>query len=211
MKRALLVTDIQNDFLPGGALAVPDGDAIIPYVTRLMRHHERYELVVVIQDWHPPEHGSFAANHPGAQPFEMGELGGLPQVLWPNHCVQGSHGAQLHSNISSCFAEIARAGMPTLVIQKGQDPAIDSYSAFFDNARRRDTGLDKALKSYGVEAIDIVGLAFDYCVRATALDARTLGYDTRVMMSGTRAIDEPTVAAIIDELERAGVACEVEH
>ncbi len=207
MKRALLVTDIQNDFLPGGALAVPGGDAIIPYVLTLMRDRSRYDLLVVIQDWHPRNHGSFAANHPGAEPFALGELAGLPQVFWPDHCVQGTKGAHLHPQISDCLAEMVKGGASAIIIQKGQDPQVDSYSAFFDNARRHDTGLDRALEEYAIEAVDIVGLAFDYCVRATALDAVSLGYQTRVLLDGTRSIDVSAEQAVIAELTAAGVIC----
>lgn len=207
MKRALLVTDIQNDFLPGGALAVPQGDAIIPCVTELMQRTDRYELIVAVQDWHPPDHGSFASSHPGAAPFQMGELAGLPQMLWPDHCVQGSPGARLHEQIRETLTEITRGGAFSIIIQKGQDRRVDSYSAFFDNARRHDTGLDRALKSYGITDVDIVGLAFDYCVRSTALDAASLGYRTRVMMNGTRAIDAAGIDQVVNELEAAGIAC----
>ncbi|BDD89014.1 bifunctional nicotinamidase/pyrazinamidase [Desulfofustis limnaeus] len=207
MKRALLVTDIQNDFLPGGALAVPDGDAIIPYVLKLMRDRSRYDLLVVIQDWHPRNHGSFASNHPGAEPFALGELAGLPQVFWPDHCVQGTKGAHLHPQISDCLAEMVKGGAAAIIIQKGQDSQVDSYSAFFDNARRHDTGLDRALEEYAIEAVDIVGLAFDYCVRATALDAASLGYRTRVLLNGTRSIDTSVLQAVIAELTAAGVIC----
>lgn len=207
MKRALLVTDIQNDFLPGGALAVPDGDAIIPYVLKLMRDRSRYDLLVVIQDWHPRNHGSFASNHPGAEPFALGELAGLPQVFWPDHCVLGTKGAHLHPQISDCLAEMVKGGAPAIIIQKGQDPQVDSYSAFFDNARRHDTGLDRALKEYAIEAVDIVGLAFDYCVRSTALDAVSLDYRTRVLLNGTRSIDTSAQQTVISELTAAGVIC----
>jgi nicotinamidase/pyrazinamidase len=211
MKRALLVTDIQNDFLPGGALAVEQGDEIIPFVRNVMQRTGDYQLIVAVQDWHPPDHGSFASNHPGAAPFQMGELDGLPQVLWPDHCVQGSPGARLQEQIRETLADITRAGAFSLIIQKGQDPQVDSYSAFFDNARRHDTGLDRALKSYGITDVDIVGLAFDYCVRCTALDAASLGYRTRVLMNGTRAIDAASCDQVVGELEAAGVRCVTEE
>ena len=210
MKRAVLVTDIQNDFLPGGALAVPQGDAIIPFVRKVMQRTEDYELIVAVQDWHPPDHGSFASQHPGAEPFQMGELAGLPQMLWPDHCVQGTPGVRLEEQIRETLADITRAGAYTMIIQKGQDPRVDSYSAFFDNARRHDTGLDRALKSYGITDVDIVGLAFDYCVRFTALDAASLGYRTRVLMNGTRAIDTEAYDQVVGELEVAGVRCVAE-
>ncbi len=210
MKRALLVTDIQNDFLPGGTLAVEQGDAILFYVRKVMQRTGDYELVVAVQDWHPPGHGSFASRHAGAEPFRMGELAGLPQMLWPDHCVQGTVGARLEKQIRETLIDITRTGTYSMIIQKGQDPHIDSYSAFYDNARRHDTGLDRALKSYLITDVDIVGLAFDYGVRSTALDAASLGYRTRVLMNGTRAIDMAAYDQVVGELQAAGVHCAAE-
>ena len=207
MKKALLVVDIQYDFLPGGSLAVAEGDTIIPYVIGLMEQKGQYELIVASQDWHPPGHGSFASSHPGAKPFDLGKLGGLEQVLWPDHCVQGEEGARLHPDILQPLVGITETGQRTLLIKKGQHHEVDSYSAFFDNARQHDTGLHRALQSYEIDSVDIVGLAFDYCVKFTSLDAVSLGYSTSVLLQGTRSVDPSTHAATRDELESAGVLC----
>ncbi len=207
MGRALIVVDMQNDFLPGGSLAVGDGDVIIDYVVSLMRDTGRYDLVVATQDWHPSNHGSFASSHPGAQPFEVGELGGLEQVLWPDHCVQGESGARLHPEIRETLVTITENGQRSLIIQKGQHVDVDSYSAFFDNARIHDTGLHRALQSYAINAVEIVGLAFDYCVKFTALDAVSMGYGTAVLLQGTRPVDPAAAETIKAELEAAGVDC----
>lgn len=207
MSKALIIVDIQNDFLPGGSLAVSQGDTIIDFVTSLMNKTAHYALVVATQDWHPPGHGSFASAHPGAQPFDVGELGGAEQVLWPDHCVQGKSGARLHPVIGEELIRIAEKGQRTLIIKKGQHLEVDSYSAFFDNAREHDTGLHRALQAYDVDAVEIVGLAFDYCVKFTALDAASLGYQTTVLLQGTRSVDPSTADATSAELEAAGVAC----
>lgn len=207
MSKALIMVDIQNDFLPGGSLAVGGGDAIIDYVVSLMESTDRYELMVATQDWHPADHGSFASAHPGAKPFDLGELSGLEQVLWPDHCVQGAFGARLHEVIRKTLIEMTEKGSRSLIIQKGQHLEVDSYSAFFDNGRIHDTGLHKALQSYGITAVEIVGLAFDYCVKFTALDAASLGYQTSVLLPGTRPVDPASFDAIKAELEAAGVVC----
>ncbi len=207
MNKALIIVDIQNDFLPGGSLAVGEGDLIIAFVVDLIKGSTPYELVVATQDWHPPDHGSFASAHPGAQAFELGELGGLEQMLWPDHCVQGETGARLHTEIREQLLAITESGQRSLIIQKGQHVDVDSYSAFFDNARKHDTGLHKALQAYEIGGIDIVGLAFDYCVKFTALDAASLGYNTSVLLQGTRSVDPSTADATIAQLEAAGVAC----
>jgi nicotinamidase/pyrazinamidase len=207
MKQALLLADIQNDFLPGGSLAVPDGDQVLGVVEKLLQPGNHYDLIVVIQDWHPEGHGSFASAHPGADPFQTGELAGLEQVFWPDHCVQQSAGARLDEKIRDTVTSLAKRGQKTLVVKKGQDPEVDSYSGFFDNARRRDTGLSRALLAHGIEKVDIVGLAFDYCVKATALDSASLGFRTRILLDGTRAIDPSQSSHHIEELEKAGVQC----
>lgn len=207
MKRALVVADIQNDFLPGGALAVPEGDAILPFVTDLIRTEYHYELIVVTQDWHPKGHGSFASSHTGADPFQLGELSGLPQMLWPDHCVEGTKGARLFVEFEEVLGQIEAAGRPVIIVQKGQELDVDSYSAFFDNARRRDTGLQSTLKEHGITDVDVVGLAFDYCVKATALDAASLGYRTCVLLQGTRSVEPSSEAQVLSELEKAGVVC----
>lgn len=176
--KVLLVVDIQNDFLPTGALPVVDGDQVVPVANAVM---PRFSLVIATQDWHPPDHGSFAVNHPGKRPGDMIELGGLPQVLWPPHCVQGTPGAD--------FAPGLLTGYFAHVVQKGTDPQIDSYGGFFDNGHRRATGLDALLKAHGVDEIYLLGLTTDYCVRYTALDARLLGYSTYLVLDGCRGVN----------------------
>jgi nicotinamidase/pyrazinamidase len=176
--KALLIVDIQNDFLPGGALAVPAGNDIIRIVNDLQEH---FSLVVATQDWHPGNHGSFASSHEGKKPFEKTILGGLEQVLWPDHCVQGSPGALLSEKLSQNAIEA--------IFRKGMDPEIDSYSGFFDNGKKKETGLDAYLKGRNVTQLFIVGLAGDFCVGFTALDALDLGFRTFVIEDATRPID----------------------
>lgn len=176
--RALLLVDIQNDFMPFGALPVTRGDEVVEVANRLV---PAFELVVASQDWHPLDHGSFARNHPGYAPGDVVELAGLEQVLWPDHCVQNSPGASFHSGLDVASIDA--------VIRKGSDPAIDSYSAFFDNAHRKDTGLTRLLRDAAVTEIVMLGLATDYCVLATALDARQAGFSVTVVRDGVRAVD----------------------
>ena len=176
--KALLIVDIQNDFLPGGALAVPAGDEIIEIVNDLQTY---FPLVVATQDWHPAGHGSFASAHQGKKPFEVSTLGGLDQVLWPNHCVEGSNGAAFAENLSQTAIEA--------IFRKGMDPGIDSYSGFFDNGKKKDTGLGAFLKGRGVAQLFVVGLAGDYCVAYTALDALELGFRTFLIEDATRPIN----------------------
>jgi nicotinamidase/pyrazinamidase len=176
--RALLLVDIQYDFLPGGALAVPRGDEVIAVANRLQ---PAFEIVVASQDWHPRGHGSFASSHPGRRVGEIAELGGLPQVMWPDHCVQGTHGAELASALSMQRVEA--------IFRKGTDPTIDSYSAFFDNGHRKSTGLGDYLRGMGVHEVTLVGLATDYCVRFSALDARTQGFQVVVVEDGCRGVE----------------------
>lgn len=194
--KALIIVDIQNDFLPGGALAVPEGDQIIPFVNKIQ---EKYDLVVATQDWHPANHGSFAINHQGAKPGEITDLNGLDQILWPVHCVQGSTGAQFASELDMAKVE--------KVFRKGEDPEIDSYSGLFDNGKRRSTGLGEYLKSKGVEAVDVVGLAADYCVKFTALDVKEFGFETSVLKEGTKAVNlaPNDFNNAMSELRRAGI------
>lgn len=178
MKRALILVDIQNDFLPPhGALAVPCGDRIIPLVNELQK---RFDLVVATQDWHPVDHMSFAANHPGKSVGDKVVLDGLDQILWPAHCVQGTPGAELAPALDK--TRIAR------VFQKGNDSQIDSYSGFYDNGQKRSTGLGEYLREQGVTEVVIVGLATDYCVRFTALDAKRLGFHTVVVEDACRGV-----------------------
>lgn len=207
MKRALIVVDVQHDFLPGGALAVAEGDAILSFVVHLLRSGHNYDLIVVTQDWHPKGHGSFASSHAGAKPFQPGELGGMSQMLWPDHCVEGTKGARLAAEIEEALAEIKAASREIHTVKKGQDWAVDSYSAFFDNARRHDTGLRAILDEHGIREVDVVGLALDYCVKYTALDAASLGFDTRVLLQGCRAVDPSSLEHVLAELSDAGVAC----
>ncbi|TKB05912.1 bifunctional nicotinamidase/pyrazinamidase [Desulforhopalus sp. IMCC35007] len=210
MKRALLVVDIQNDFLPGGALAVPEGNTILPFVVELLQTGKNYDLIVVTQDWHPPGHGSFASSHNGAEPFQLGELSGLPQMLWPDHCVEKTKGARLSLDIEKAVETIQAAGRPVLTVKKGQHRGVDSYSAFFDNARLHDTGLQSMLVERGINGVDVVGLAFDYCVKATAIDAVSLGFKTRVLLQGTRPVDPSAETAVVGELAGKGVVCVAE-
>lgn len=176
--RALLLVDIQNDFMPFGALPVAGGDEIVPVANALIL---RSGLVVATQDWHPAGHGSFASAHAGASPGDRVLLGGVDQMLWPDHCVQGTPGASFHSALD--VAGIDR------VVRKGSDPAIDSYSGFFDNDHRTATGLGEFLESHAVDEIVVLGLATDYCVRATVLDAVGLGFGVTLVTDGCRAVD----------------------
>jgi nicotinamidase/pyrazinamidase len=194
--KALILVDLQNDFLPGGALAVPEGDRVIPVANRLL---DAFPLVVATQDWHPANHGSFAANHPGQKPFDQVDLGGLPQTLWPVHCVQGTPGAELAPGLDR--SRIAR------IFQKGTDPEIDSYSGFFDNGRRKATGLGDWLKEQGVTEVFVCGLATDYCVKFTALDAVALGFRTHLVLDACRGVKlrPHDVEEAVAEMRRAGV------
>lgn len=193
---ALILVDIQNDFLPGGALAVPDGDRIIPIVNALL---PRYELIVATQDWHPPDHGSFATNHPGRTPFEQIDLHGLPQTLWPVHCVQNSGGA--------LFAPGLDTRRITRVFPKGTDPRVDSYSGLFDNGRQQSTGLGEWLREHGVTEVCLTGLATDYCVKFTALDAAREGFRVTLVEDACRGVNlaPNDVARALDGMRDAGV------
>ena len=197
--RALLLIDIQNDFLPGGALAVQHGDEVVPVANRLSAS-SRFDLVVVTQDWHPADHQSFATQHPGRSPGEVIDLHGLAQVLWPVHCVQGTLGAS--------FAPGLDLGRVAHIAQTGMDPAVDSYSGFFDNGRRHATGLEAFLRARGVSKVTVMGLATDYCVKWTALDAASLGFSTEVVVDGCRGVGltPADIPAALDELRAAGVA-----
>jgi nicotinamidase/pyrazinamidase len=174
----LVIADVQNDFCPGGALAVPDGDAVIPVINRLAA---QFAHVVLTQDWHPPGHASFASSHPGKQPFETIEAVYGQQVLWPDHCVQGTEGAAFHPGLAVRHAE--------LVLRKGFRREIDSYSAFRENDRRTPTGLAAYLRERGFERLTLCGLATDYCVLYSALDARELGFAVQLAARACRAID----------------------
>ena len=194
--KALVLVDLQNDFLPGGALPVPDGDQVIPVANRVQKV---FPLVVATQDWHPANHGSFAASHPGRKPGEVVQLAGLPQILWPVHCVQGTRGA--------AFAPGLETERFAKVFSKGASPEIDSYSGFFDNGHRRATGLGDYLRDRGVDTVYVMGLATDYCVKFTALDARALGLETHLISDGCRGVNlQPgEVDRAIAEMRAAGV------
>ena len=176
--KALLLVDLQNDFLPGGSLAVPRGDEVISVANLLQLHFDR---VVATQDWHPAEHGSFASGYPEKEPGDVVELAGQPQVLWPAHCVQGTPGAELAPDLERPKIE--------KVFFKGVDSQVDSYSAFYDNAARRSTGLGEYLRQTEVDELYILGLATDYCVKFTALDAVRLGFETFVVEDGCRGVE----------------------
>ncbi|MDH3679673.1 MAG: bifunctional nicotinamidase/pyrazinamidase [Acidimicrobiia bacterium] len=176
--KALILIDIQRDFLPGGALAVADGDAVVPVANELIDQHE---LVIATQDWHPADHRSFASQHEGREPGEVIDLDGLDQVLWPDHCVQGTDGA--------AFAPGLDVDRIDHVVRKGTDRDVDSYSGFFDNARRKRTELEDLLHRLDVDEVELIGLATDYCVQFTALDAADLGFRTAVVAAGCRAVD----------------------
>jgi len=177
-KTALVIIDVQHDFCPGGALAVADGDAVVPIVNRLQ---SAFPLRILTQDWHPADHMSFADNHQGAEPFSMTEMPYGPQILWPSHCIQGTQGAELHKDLET--------GSASIIIRKGFRPEIDSYSAFFENDRNTPTGLKGYLKDLGITSLAMAGLATDFCVRYSAVDAAKLGFDVTLIEDACRAID----------------------
>jgi nicotinamidase/pyrazinamidase len=193
---ALVVIDVQNDFCPGGALAVVDGDAVVPVINAML---PEFAVRVFTQDWHPADHASFAANHPGAEAFSMTQMPYGPQVLWPVHCVQGTPGAQFHPGLLTDPAD--------LILRKGFRAGIDSYSAFFENDRTTPTGLEGYLRTRGVERVVIVGLATDYCVNYSAVDAARLGFGVTVVDRACRAIDlNGSLADARAAMRAAGVA-----
>ena len=192
---ALIVIDLQNDFCPGGALAVAGGDEIVPLVNDLIRHADH---VVMTQDWHPAGHSSFASSHAGRQPFETIDMPYGPQTLWPDHCIQGSAGSDFHSGLAWTKAE--------LVIRKGFRAAIDSYSAFFENDHRTPTGLAGYLRERGIGAVTFAGLATDFCVAYSALDAVAQGFEATVRLDACRGIDlNGSVEAMLKRMREAGV------
>ena len=194
MSHALLVIDVQNDFCPGGALAVTGGDAIVAGINGLMVD---FQAVILTQDWHPAGHSSFASTHDAA-PMSMMDMPYGPQVLWPDHCIQGSSGARFHADIQTEHAD--------LIIRKGYNPAIDSYSAFFENDKTTPTGLEGYLRTRGIETLTLVGLATDFCVNYSALDAARLGFDVTVQMDLCRAIDfDGSLEAAKSAMTKAGV------
>lgn len=198
MTDALIVIDVQNDFCPGGALAVAGGDQVVPLINAML---DDFAVVVLTQDWHPANHASFAAEHPGAAPFSQVQMPYGPQTLWPTHCVQGTGGAGFHAAL--------RLDPAQLVIRKGFRPQIDSYSAFFENDRTTTTGLDGYLRARGVRSVVLAGLATDYCVAYSALDAARLGYDVTVRLDAARAIDlGGSLASMLEAMRAAGVRLE---
>ncbi|MEX2581351.1 MAG: bifunctional nicotinamidase/pyrazinamidase [Verrucomicrobiales bacterium] len=194
---ALILVDVQNDFMPGGPLAVADGDAVVPVLNAVMGE---YDFVVATQDWHPADHSSFASRHEGLPAFSETVLDGLEQTLWPDHCVQGTEGAAFHPELD--------LGPVVAIFRKGVDRGIDSYSGFFDNGRRRKTGLDAWLRGMDVTTVHIGGLAAEICVAYTAADARRCGFRTAVLEDATRPFDSEAWAEKADELREAGVAIE---
>ena len=194
MTDALIVIDVQNDFCEGGALAVPGGSDIVAGINALM---EDFRTVILTQDWHPAGHSSFASSHPGRSPMDVVEFPYGPQVLWPDHCIQGSRGAQFHPDLRTDG---------DLIIRKGYNPAIDSYSAFFENDHTTPTGLDGYLRTRGITRLTLVGLALDFCVNYSAVDAARLGFEVTVRQDLTRAIDaNGSLAAARDGMAGAGV------
>jgi nicotinamidase/pyrazinamidase len=192
---ALIVVDLQNDFCPGGALAVVGGDEIVPIINKLM--HE-FEHVILTQDWHPAHHSSFASSHPGKSPFETIEMPYGPQTLWPDHCIQGTSGAAFHPHFVHDKAE--------LIIRKGFRKNIDSYSAFFENDHTTHTGLAGYLRERGIRGVTIAGLATDYCVAYSALDSVGRGFTTNIRLDACRGIDlGGSIAAMVSEMKAAGV------
>lgn len=175
---ALIIVDIQNDFLPGGALAVPGGDEVVEIINRIQSD---FPLVIATQDWHPPGHKSFASSHADREVMEVIEYRGISQVLWPDHCMQGTHGAAFSTELEADRIEA--------IFRKGTDPEIDSYSGFFDNGRQKSTGLTGYLRDKGVEKVWVCGLAADFCVYYTAMDALDQGYDAHIIENASRAID----------------------
>jgi len=194
--KALILVDLQYDFCPGGALEVAEGDQVIPIANALL---DQFDLVVATQDWHPANHGSFAANHPWRKPGQVIDLHGLPQVLWTIHCVQGSFGADLVDELNK--------EKITKIFVKGTDPEIDSYSGFYDNGHRKSTGMGEWLKEQGVTEVYVLGLATDYCVKFTALDAVELGFETHLIQDACRGVElnPGDIAAALQEMEEKGV------
>lgn len=197
--KALIIVDMQNDFLPGGSLAVSGGDEIIPLINSLQKG---FDLVVATQDWHPAGHKSFASSHPDKKEYEVIDLDGLPQVLWPDHCVQGTEGAAFSNELNDLKIEA--------IFRKGMDPEIDSYSGFYDNGRKKNTGMAGYLKDRGIKTIYICGIAADFCVYYTAIDGIDLGFEVFIIEDAVRAIDlQGYQTAMKDFEKRGGKRCQV--
>ena len=198
MPNALIIIDVQNDFCPGGALAVADGDRIIPQINAMIAD---YDATILTQDWHPAGHSSFASSHAGKAPFDMIDMPYGAQVLWPDHCVQGTDGAGFHADLNTDAAD--------MIIRKGYNPGIDSYSAFFENDHKTPTGLEGYLRTRGITTLAMVGLATDFCVHFSAVDAARLGFDVTVLEGACRAIDmDGSLAATRAAMQVAGVKLE---
>lgn len=191
--KALIIVDIQNDFIPGGSLAVPDGDKIISRINELQK---KFDLVVATQDWHPSNHKSFASQHDGKNPFDVIDLNGLQQTLWPDHCIQSTKEAEFHKDLNTNKIEA--------IFRKGTNPEIDSYSGFFDNGRKKATGLHGYLQERKVTSVFVCGLAADFCVYYTALDALSLGYETTILDESTKAIDPINFVDLKDNFRTKG-------
>ena len=192
---ALIVTDVQNSFMPGGSLAVPGGDEVVPIINAVAR---RFANVILTQDWHPPSHRSFASSHPGKKPFDTIDLDYGNQILWPDHCVQGSEGARLHRDLDIPHAQ--------LVVRKGYHKGVDSYSVFIEADGATRTGLASYLRERGIDSVYLCGLATDFCVAWSALDARKLGFAVAVIEDACRAIDtQGSLAAAWERMDAAGV------
>lgn len=192
--KALLVVDVQNDFCPGGALAVPEGDQVVPVINRLTGH---FDVILNTQDWHPSGHHSFASSHEGKEPFDVVKMDYGDQVLWPDHCVQGSTGAQFHPDLDITSSQ--------LIVRKGFRKEIDSYSAFFENDQKTVTGLAGYLKDRKIDTLYVTGLAADFCVKWTVLDAIKLGFQVNVVEDAVRGIDlDGSLEQAWDEMTRAG-------
>lgn len=194
--KALLVVDIQNDFLPDGALGVKEGDKIIPTVNKL-QYSDEFQLVVGTQDWHPEDHGSFASQYPDKEPLEKTTLAGLEQILWPDHCVQGTEGAAFPKELDTNKMEA--------IFRKGMEKEIDTYSAFFDNGHKKDTGLSGYLNARDIDHVYIAGLAGDFCVKFSILDALKEGFKVTLIKDCTRPIEPDKFDEVLDDLEKKGV------
>lgn len=192
--QTLVIVDVQNDFIPGGSLEVPDGDYIVPVINKILPD---FDLVVATQDWHPKEHMSFASKHPGKKEFEEISLDGMEQVLWPDHCVQGSEGADFHSSLNMQPVEA--------IFRKGMNPGIDSYSGFYDNGHKKSTGLAGYLREKGAKSLWFCGLAADVCVYFTMKDALEEGFEVHLVQDATRPLVQETFEKQIDELRSGGV------
>jgi len=198
MSNALIIIDVQNDFCPSGSLAVTEGDVIVPLINDLMAD---FDACILTQDWHPAGHSSFASSHANKQPYDMIEMPYGPQILWPEHCISGSKGAEFHADLQT--------GRADMIIRKGYNPAIDSYSAFFENDHKTATGLEGYLRTRGIDSLTMVGLATDFCVQYSAIDAARLGFTVTVLEKACRAIDlDGSLAAARDAMQGAGVKLE---